>query len=77
MSTDEQIRDPEMSESPETGDAEPGTSSGVSSAASDGSRAELRDIEAMPLAERAPAYQELANRLRTELEQSDPSRSTS
>jgi hypothetical protein len=39
--------------------------------------AHLRDIESKPLAERAPAYQELADRLRTELEHSDPSRGPS
>jgi len=42
-----------------------------------GVTAELRDIEAKPLAERAPDYQALADRLRAELEQSDPSRGSS
>jgi hypothetical protein len=31
-------------------------------------------IEALPLAERAPSYQAVADRLRAELERSDPSR---
>lgn len=39
--------------------------------------AELRDIESRPLGERAQGYQELADRLRTELEHSDPSRGPS
>ncbi|GAA4380796.1 hypothetical protein [Agromyces bauzanensis] len=42
-------------------------------AAPDGTVAELRDIETRPLAERAQGYQELADRLRAELEHSDPS----
>jgi hypothetical protein len=37
----------------------------------------LQDIESKPLAERAPGYQALADRLRAELEQSDPSRGSS
>jgi hypothetical protein len=39
--------------------------------------AALADIESKPLAERAPGYQALADRLRAELEQSDPSRGSS
>jgi hypothetical protein len=35
--------------------------------------AELAEIESQPLAERAEAYQALADELRTQLEQSDPS----
>jgi len=46
-------------------------------AASADTLAELRDIEAMPLVGRAPAYQRLADRLRAELEHSDPSRGPS
>lgn len=42
--------------------------------APDATLAELRDVESKPLAERAQGYQELADRLRTELEHSDPSR---
>ena len=45
--------------------------------ASDDTRAALHDIESKPLAERAPGYQALADRLRAELEQSDPSRGSS
>ncbi|MFB9644150.1 hypothetical protein [Agromyces lapidis] len=37
-------------------------------------RAALAEIDDLPLAERAPAYDALAARLRDELEQSDPSR---
>ena len=39
--------------------------------------AALEDIQSKPLAERAPGYQALADRLRAELEQSDPSRGSS
>jgi len=46
-------------------------------AAAETTRAELRDIESAPLAERAARYQELADRLRSELEHSDPSRGAS
>jgi hypothetical protein len=46
-------------------------------AAVETTRAELRDIESAPLAERAARYQELADRLRGELEHSDPSRGPS
>ncbi|WP_350346949.1 hypothetical protein ABIQ69_09855 [Agromyces sp. G08B096] len=35
---------------------------------------EAAEIERMPLAERAPRYQAVAERLREELEHSDPSR---
>ena len=42
--------------------------------ASDGTAAELGRIEAAPLHERAGAYDALADRLRAELEHSDPSR---
>ncbi|MFF2273954.1 hypothetical protein ACFVTX_16885 [Agromyces sp. NPDC058136] len=40
----------------------------------DEARAALADVEELPLAERAPAYDALAARLREELEQSDPAR---
>lgn len=43
----------------------------------DTTRAELRDIESAPLADRAARYQNLADRLRSELEHSDPSRGPS
>lgn len=45
-----------------------------SGSATDDTVAALRDIESKPLAERADGYQQLADRLRTELEHSDPSR---
>jgi acyl-CoA reductase-like NAD-dependent aldehyde dehydrogenase len=38
-------------------------------------RAALDDVESRPLAERASGYRSLADALRAELEQSDPSRS--
>ncbi len=77
MSTDDQFRDPEVIESPATDGDGANASHAVGSEASDGSLAELREIESKPLAERAPSYQALADRLRAELERSDPSRSTS
>jgi hypothetical protein len=42
--------------------------------ASDEARAAIAAIEALPLEERAPAYLALAERLRGELEHSDPAR---
>lgn len=72
VSTDEPTRDDEHGEL-ETADAAP-SSTPAQVAASDETTAALRDIEALPLAERAPGYQALADRLRIELEQSDPSR---
>ncbi|RXZ68612.1 hypothetical protein [Agromyces albus] len=72
MSTDEPIRDDEPGEL-ETGDSA-SSSAAAHAAASDETTAALSDIEALPLAERAPGYQALADRLRIELEQSDPSR---
>lgn len=77
MSTDEQFRDLGAIESPATDAADAREPQGVDSGTSDGSLAELRDIESKPLAERAPAYQALADRLRAELERSDPSRTSS
>jgi hypothetical protein len=76
VSTDDPFRDPDVIESPAT-HADAHESHVADSDASDGSLADLRDIESKPLAERAPAYQALADRLRAELEQSDPSRTTS
>jgi hypothetical protein len=46
----------------------------VSAEASDDATAAIHDIESLPLAERAPRYQDLADRLRSQLERSDPSR---
>jgi hypothetical protein len=72
VSTDEE---PRPAESIESTDAAAAPRSG--DAASADTLAELRDIESMPLAERASRYQELADRLRAELEHSDPSRGPS
>ena len=44
--------------------------------ASDEARAAIAAIEELPLEERAPAYLALAERLRAELEHSDPARQT-
>jgi len=44
------------------------------SEASDEARAAIAAIEELPLDERAPAYLALAERLRAELEHSDPAR---
>lgn len=60
-----------------TDDAEAPAAHVGDSEASDGSLADLREIESKPLAERAPEYQALADRLRAELERSDPSRNPS
>ena len=75
MSTDDETRDPDA-----TGSQGPTDASGAASsadgaaAASDEVRAAIAEIESQPLADRAPAYQSLADRLRAELEESDPSR---
>lgn len=75
MSTDEEPRTAEPTAST---DAAAGLDrEQLGDAASADTLAELRDIESKPLAERAPRYQELADRLRTELEHSDPSRGSS
>jgi len=71
VSTDEEPRPAESIESTDAAAPRPDDAAGDASA---DTLAELRDIESKPLAERAPAYQELADRLRTELEHSDPSR---
>ena len=75
MSTDEEPRPAESMESTDAAAAP--RHDDTAGAASADMPAELRDIESKPLAERAPAYQELADRLRTELEHSDPSRGPS
>ena len=41
---------------------------------SEATNSAIREIEEQPLEERAPGYQALADRLRVELEHSDPSR---
>lgn len=76
MSTDD-IRVPGADEPHESTDAAvAGAAAERDDAASDGVRAALDDIEAQPLAERAPGYAQLAERLRTQLEESDPARGT-
>ncbi len=75
MSTDEEPRPAESIESTDAA-AAPRSNDAVH-AVSAGTVAELRDIESKPLAERAAGYQELADRLRAELEHSDPSRGPS
>jgi hypothetical protein len=75
VSTDEE---PRPSESIESTDAVAAPrSSDADDAAPADTVAELRDIESKPLAERAAGYQQLADRLRAELEHSDPSRGPS
>ncbi|WP_448809680.1 hypothetical protein [Agromyces bauzanensis] len=75
MSTDEQSSAVDPTGSTDAAAAPASTDAGV--AAPDATLAELRDIESKPLAERAQGYQELADRLRAELEHSDPSRGPS
>lgn len=76
MSTDE-TRDPDAGEPHEATDAAvAGAAAERDDAASDAVRAALDDIEAQPLAERAPGYVQLAEQLRTQLEESDPARGT-
>jgi hypothetical protein len=74
VSTDEEPRPAEPIES--TDAAAPRSNDAIDAASAD-TVAELRDIESKPLAERAVRYQELADRLRAELEHSDPSRGPS
>lgn len=52
------------------GDSHPTGAEGAPSHEADS----VASIEALPLAERAPRYQAIADRLRTELERSDPAR---
>jgi hypothetical protein len=83
VSTDDERLEPdalEPSAATDAAAAAPTTDAGDAAsddAASDDTRAALQDIESRPLAERAPGYQALADRLRSELEQSDPSRGSS
>ena len=75
MSTDDE---PATVDPTETTDAAPEPSPrDANDSAADVTVAELRDIESKPLGERAHGYQELADRLRAELEHSDPSRGAS
>ena len=55
-------------------DHRPGAADAAAAGASDETVAELGLIESAPLHERAGAYDALADRLRAELEHSDPSR---
>ncbi|MDR6906926.1 hypothetical protein J2X63_002634 [Agromyces sp. 3263] len=76
MSTDD-LREPDDVDGVEAAAAASADASGAvsgSGEASDDAAADIHDIESVPLAERAPRYQELADRLRSELERSDPSR---
>lgn len=79
MSTDDDTRDPEA-EAPDRAAAAPTDATGPSAgderagAASDELRAALDELESQPLAERAPGYLQLAEQLRTQLEESDPAR---
>jgi len=83
VSTDDERREPDNLEpgaATDGGPSEPIAEAGdaaLGDAASDDTRAALHDIESKPLADRAPGYQALADRLRAELEQSDPSRGSS
>jgi hypothetical protein len=83
VSTDDERREPdalEPSGATDSGASDPiaETDDAVSGDTTSGeTRAALHDIESKPLAERAPGYQALADRLRAELEQSDPSRGSS
>jgi hypothetical protein len=75
VSTDEETHDSEAGEPQGPMDAaDAGASAEAAVAASDDIRAALTEIESQPLADRAPGYQDLADRLRAELEESDPSR---
>jgi len=75
VSTDEEPRATEPTASPDAA-AAPLSDDGSGAASAD-TLAELHEIETEPLAERAPGYQELADRLRAELEHSDPARGPS
>jgi len=75
VSTDEEPRTAEPIDSTDAAAAPASNDSAV--AASADALARLRDIESKPLAERPAGYQELADRLRAELEHSDPSRGPS
>ncbi|KRE25019.1 hypothetical protein [Agromyces sp. Soil535] len=75
MSTDDETHDSAAGEPQGPMDAaDAGVSAEAAGAASDDVRATLAEIESQPLADRAPGYQDLADRLRVELEESDPSR---
>ena len=84
VSSDDEGREPDAIDPTTSTDAAGGAPTGAADEArpdaDDGTpetTAALQDIESKPLAERAPGYQALADRLRAELEQSDPSRGSS
>jgi len=75
VSTDDETHDSEAGEPQGPMDAaDAGASTEAADAASDDVRAALAEIQSQPLADRAPGYQDLADRLQAELEESDPSR---
>ena len=81
MSTDDDTRDPEAAQPPGHGGpaaaaAGPGVDDERAGAASDELRAALDALESLPPAERAPGYLQLAEQLRTQLEESDAARGT-
>jgi hypothetical protein len=82
VSTDDDTRDPDAVQPPDQGapaatDATgPGADDERADTASDELRAALDELESQPLAERAPGYLQLAEQLRTQLEESDPARGT-
>jgi hypothetical protein len=74
MSTDD-LREPDDVDSvDDAGAARDTRAAAASGEASEDALTAIHDIESVPLSERAPRYQELADRLRSELERSDPSR---
>jgi len=81
VSTDDDTRDPEAAQTPDVGDATATDATGPG-AGDDRAAvvvvvvAALDELEAQPLAERVPGYLQLAEQLRTQLEESDPARGT-
>ena len=71
MSTDEETDSAAEGRRPSAGH-DPETARDDVAGASDAAAQAILDIEQQPLDERAPGYQALADRLRVELEQSDP-----
>ena len=71
MSTDEETDSADEGTRP-SGEHHPEAGRDGAAGASDAAAQAILDIERQPLDERAPGYQALADRLRVELEQSDP-----
>ncbi|GAA1811303.1 hypothetical protein [Agromyces neolithicus] len=71
MSTDD-VTDSADERTRSSVERDPGPAPDEAGAASDAAAQAILDIEQQPLDERAPGYQALADRLRVELEQSDP-----